>query len=183
MQVERTFLQGNLCHDPYRDRRFIRCAFGVCHGSSSPTAITSWISARLAGYEVANPCGLNSSGGVVTGMYVTTATPAHMFLYTGGTTGSMNDLTSDFITSGGLISSAINDSGQLAVNRMISGWLYSGGLTGTATLLPGDRDVGHRDQQRGRHRRRPASAHRGLSRPHHLQRRHGLSLERPVRRH
>jgi hypothetical protein len=50
----------------------------------------------------------------------------------------MNDLTSDFITSGGLISSAINDSGQLAVNRIISGWLYSGGLTGTATLLPGN---------------------------------------------
>ena len=91
----------------------------------------------LAGNEVANPCGVNSSGGV-TGMYVTTATPAHMFLYTGGTTGSMNDLTADFITSGGLISSAINDSGQLAVNRNISGWLYGGGLTGTATLLPGD---------------------------------------------
>ena len=91
----------------------------------------------LAGNEVANPCGVNSSG-AVTGMYVTTATPAHMFLYTGGTTGSMNDLTADFITSGGLISSAINDSGQLAVNRNISGWLYGGGLTGTATLLPGD---------------------------------------------
>ena len=89
----------------------------------------------LAGDATANPCGVNSSG-AVTGMYL--ASPAHLFLYTGGTTGTMNDLTSTFINSGGLISSAINDSGQMAVNRTIAGWLYSGGLSGTATLLPGD---------------------------------------------
>ena len=90
----------------------------------------------LSGYQTANPCSVNSSG-EVTGIYLASPATDHLFLYTGATTGTMNDLTSDFITSGGLISSAINDSGQLAVNRTISGWLYSGGLGGTATLLPG----------------------------------------------
>ena len=61
-----------------------------------------------------------------------------MFLYTGGTTGSMNDLTADFITSGGLIkqrhqrqrpTGGQSDHLRLALRRRAHG---------TATLLPGD---------------------------------------------
>ena len=103
-------------------------------GVASANSLSFVDLSAMASYGTANPCGVNSSG-AVTGMYL--ASPSHIFLYTGGTAGTMNDLTSKFISSGGLISSAINQNGQIAVNRQISGWLYGGGLSGTVTALPG----------------------------------------------
>lgn len=83
-------------------------------GVASANSLSFVDLSAMASYGTANPCGVNSSG-AVTGMYL--ASPSHIFLYTGGTAGTMNDLTSKFISSGGLISSAINQNGQIAVNR------------------------------------------------------------------
>ena len=115
----------------------VLCAvsFVIAVGSASANSFIDL--SALDSYTTGNPCGVNSSG-EVTGLFPV-ASPSHVYLYSGGTAGTMTDLTSKFISSGGLISSAIDGNGQMAVNQSIKGWSYSGGTNGTVVQLTGSK--------------------------------------------
>ena len=70
------------------------------------------------------------------------------FLYTGGTAGTMNDLSAKFPGADQSTCLAINSSGQIAAgaNPPDNGYFYTGGTAGTSTalLLPGNGTGGNR---------------------------------------
>ena len=92
-------------------------------------------------YYQAYPTGVNSSGAVsMQGYTAAYSSYYHVYLYTGGTAGTMNDISSKFVGSAADRTSAMNASGQivgsLGYNNSGVADLYSGGLSGTTTVLP-----------------------------------------------
>jgi hypothetical protein len=104
-------------------------AFGVAFVNLSAMAPLS--------YYNAIPEGINTNG-VVTMQGYSTAYHAnnnyyHTYLYTGGTAGTLSDITSKFTTM--TTANAMNANGQMSVEGLVtpSGYLYSGGTSGTVT--------------------------------------------------
>ena len=90
----------------------------------------------MMSYYHAYPCSVNSSGAVsLEGFTATLSSYYHSYLYTGGTAGTMNDITSTFTGTTVTTANAMNESGQMAAMGITSypGYLYSGGLSGTLT--------------------------------------------------
>ena len=90
----------------------------------------------MASYYQAYPCSVNSSGAVSLEGYSSSLNNYYQtYLYTGGTAGTMNNITSAFTGTTVTTANAMNESGQIAAMGITSypGYLYSGGLSGSLT--------------------------------------------------
>ena len=106
-------------------------------GYASATSVFLDLSAMTSNYYQAFPCSVNSSGAVSLQGYISgSSTYYHTYLYTGGTSGTMNVITSNVIGGSGTTAACpMNGSGQIAAegNGTNYGYLYAGGTSGTVT--------------------------------------------------
>ena len=97
------------------------------------------LSTGLAGNTAGLPTSVNSSGAVTGGAY-NTGTPElpayNAFLYTGGSAGTMNNISAQISSGTNVFGTAINDNGQMAaISTPFNGYYYTGGTAGASTLL------------------------------------------------
>ena len=122
----------------------ILCAFGLLCGCAAVASATSFVDLSAlttggSGYFNAYPTGITSSGAVsLQGLYNGGSAYYHTWLYSGGTAGSMTDISTKLYSGGSGRITTMNASGQMSemVSSAHGSYWYSGGTNGTAHAIP-----------------------------------------------